>query len=74
MPLHSARSTPTKTRPPPLYYDYSEDFSPNNYAHPEIVDPPPQFHIERAIPEDRQVSADCLETEDRTDSAKKTRV
>ena len=52
------RSTPGKLHPPsPLYYDYTEDFDVDDYNQPEPLEPPPQFKIDKTIPEDRPLSA-----------------
>lgn len=64
-PLHPIQNNAIKDHQPcPLYYDYSEDFSSNKCAHPEILEQPPQFHVRKTIPEDRQVSADSHVAED----------
>lgn len=57
LPL-SATTTPGNIPPPsPLYYDYTEDFDIDDYNQPEVLDPPPQFRIEKTIPEDRPLSS-----------------
>ncbi|KAH8602570.1 hypothetical protein B0O99DRAFT_498759, partial [Bisporella sp. PMI_857] len=54
----STATTPGKLHPPsPLYYDYTEDFDVDDYNPPPVLEPPPQFRIERTIPEDRPLSA-----------------
>ncbi|TAQ89774.1 hypothetical protein B7494_g1882 [Chlorociboria aeruginascens] len=58
-PALSTTTTPSKLHTPsPLYYDYTEDFDIDDYTCPETLEPPPQFHIDRTIPEDRPLSAD----------------
>lgn len=55
----STVTTPGKAPPPsPLYYDYTEDFDIDDYNRTATIEPPPQFRIERTIPEDRPLSAD----------------
>lgn len=57
-PTHTNTTTPGRIPPPsPLYYDYTEDFDIDDYNRPELQDPPPQFRIEKTIPEDRPVSS-----------------
>ncbi|KUJ22265.1 uncharacterized protein LY89DRAFT_291737 [Mollisia scopiformis] len=59
LPTSSATTTPGKLHPPsPLYYDYTEDFEVEVCAQPQVLDPPPQFRIEKTIPEDRPMSAE----------------
>ena len=51
--------TPGKIPPPsPLYYDYTEDFDIDDYNQPEPLEPPPQFRIDKTIPEDRPLSSE----------------
>ena len=54
----STTTTPGKVPPSPLYYDYTEDFDVDHYNQPEVLEPPPQFRIEKTIPEDRPLSSD----------------
>ena len=57
--VSSTTITPGRIHPPsPLYYDYTEDFEVGDYDQPEMLEPPPQFQIEKTIPEDRPLSAD----------------
>jgi hypothetical protein len=57
-PAPSTTTTPGKVPPSPLYYDYTEDFDINEYNQPAILEPPPQFRIDKTIPEDRPLSSD----------------
>ncbi|KAK2626654.1 hypothetical protein QTJ16_003829 [Diplocarpon rosae] len=55
----STATTPGKVPPPsPLYYDYTEDFEVEVYSRSEAPDPPPQFRIDKTIPEDRPMSSE----------------
>jgi hypothetical protein len=60
---HSAHApagitTPGKIPPPsPLYYDYTEEFDIDDYNQSEPLEPPPQFRVEKTIPEDRPLSS-----------------
>jgi hypothetical protein len=57
--ISSTTTTPGRIHPPsPLYYDYTEDFDVGDYDQPEMLEPPPQFQVEKTIPEDRPLSAD----------------
>lgn len=64
-PAHSASTTPTKVDTScPSYYDYTEDFDADDYTQYEmVVEPPPQFLIEKAIPEDQPLSVDWMSTQ-----------
>lgn len=54
----STTTTPGKVPPPsPLYYDYTEDFEVEDYTQTEATEPPPQFLIDKTIPEDRPMSS-----------------
>lgn len=65
LPTSSTVTTPGKFHPPsPLYYDYTEDFEVEVSHQPEPLDTPPQFLIEKTIPEDRPMSADGAATGD----------
>jgi len=54
----AASTTTIPGKPSPLYYDYTEDFDIDDYNRPAVLDPPPQFRIDKTIPEDRPLSAD----------------
>jgi hypothetical protein len=55
----STTTTPGKIPPPsPLYYDYTEDFEVEEYNQSEPLAPPPQFRIDKTIPEGRPTSAE----------------
>ncbi|PBP24693.1 hypothetical protein BUE80_DR004449 [Diplocarpon rosae] len=55
----STTTTPGKVPPPsPLYYDYTEDFEVEVYSRSEAPEPPPQFRIDKTIPEDRPMSSE----------------
>ncbi|KAF8863459.1 hypothetical protein BDZ45DRAFT_568867, partial [Acephala macrosclerotiorum] len=57
-PVSSITTTPGKLHPPsPLYYDYTEDFEVEVCTQSEAFSPPPQFRIEKTIPEDHPMSA-----------------
>ena len=56
-PAPSTTTTPGKVPPSPLYYDYTEDFDIDEYHQPEVLEPPPQFRIDKTIPEDRPLSS-----------------
>lgn len=57
-PALSTITTPGNAHPPsPLYYDYTEEFDIDDYDRPGGSDPPPQFLIEKTIPEDRPLSS-----------------
>jgi hypothetical protein len=62
---YSASTTPTKVDTSyPSYYDYTEDFDTDDYTQLEmVVEPPPQFPIEKVIPEDQPLSVDWVSTE-----------
>jgi hypothetical protein len=61
----STTTTPGKVPPPsPLYYDYTEDFEVEEYNQSEPLAPPPQFRIDKTIPEDRPTSAEQTPTDD----------
>jgi hypothetical protein len=61
----STITTPGKAPPPsPLYYDYTEDFEAEEYNQSEPLAPPPQFRIDKTIPEDRPTSAEQTPTSD----------
>jgi len=61
----STTTTPGKVPPPsPLYYDYTEDFEAEEYNQSEPLAPPPQFRIDKTIPEDRPTSAEQTPTND----------
>ncbi|KAG0651120.1 hypothetical protein D0Z07_2417 [Hyphodiscus hymeniophilus] len=54
----STTTTPGKIPPPsPLYYDYTEDFDVVDSNQADPLEPPPQFRVERTIPEDRPLSS-----------------
>lgn len=68
--LPAVRTIPTRAHPPsPLYYDYAEDFAPNAYARPEILESSSQIQIAKTIPGDLQVDTDYLDSENRKHSA-----
>jgi hypothetical protein len=56
----SNSTTPGKLPPSsPLYYDYTEDFEVDSFNHPaETLSSPPQFSIDKTIPEERPMSAE----------------
>ncbi|OWP05840.1 hypothetical protein B2J93_958 [Marssonina coronariae] len=55
----STTTTPGKVPPPsPLYYDYTEDFEVEVYSESEAPEPPPQFRIDKTIPEERPMSSE----------------
>jgi hypothetical protein len=68
IPPELAQSTPTKSGSSPLYYDYSEGFSPNNYSSPEIPEEPQQPANDKSILDGRQLTVDCIEVEACDDS------
>lgn len=54
----SSTTTPGRVPPPsPLYYDYTEDFDIDEYNQSQPLEPPPQFRVEKTIPEDRPLSS-----------------
>lgn len=63
-PVISTTTTPGRPPSSPLYYDYTEDFDIDDYNRPEMQDPPPQFRIEKTIPEDRPMSSGWQPNED----------
>ena len=70
----SSLTTPKKQPPPPLYYDYTEEFDIDDYNRPEPLESPPQFRIDRTIPEDRPLSADSNAVEMRYNSVPKLHI
>jgi hypothetical protein len=55
-----ASTTTTPGKAPsssPLYYDYTEDFEVDSYKTPSVLGSPPQFTIDKTIPEERPMSA-----------------
>jgi hypothetical protein len=69
----SATTTPAKVPPPsPLYYDYTEDFDIDVYNQPVPLEPPPQFRIEKTIPEDRPLSSECTSLDSSDMRSRKT--
>lgn len=63
-PPVSASNTPGRVPPPsPKYYDYTEDFFPDENTSSSPKEPPPRFQLERTIHEDRPLSATWSEAD-----------